>query len=286
MTTTPTRSDAARRTVRTATVVRTEDLSPEMIRVHLTLDDPAAFPELAGTDAYVKLLFAPEGASYAWPFDPDEIRETKPREEWPVTRTYTIRSVDRESGNLDIDFVVHGDSGLAGPWAGAAKPGDTLGFLGPGGAWSPEPDADHHLFVGDESAAPAIAAALDALPETAAATVYLEVSSAGAHIPLREMPGVDVRWIHRNESGSGYGVALSEAVRAQPLPKGRVIAFVHGNADMIKELRRFLLVENGLPRGDVSISGYWRTGHTEDRWQATKREFVTQMEAEQDGSAS
>ena len=50
---------------------------------------------------------------------------------------------------------------------------------------------------------------------------------------------------------------------------------------MIKDLRRFLFRDRGIPRGQVSISGYWRTGLTEDDWQASKREFMAQVEAEE-----
>jgi len=28
----------------------------------------------------------------------------------------------------------------------------------------------------------------------------------------------------------------------------------------------------------VSISGYWRLGMTEDQWQSSKRDFVTELE--------
>ena len=38
-------------------------------------------------------------------------------------RTYTVRRVDAENGRLQIDFVMHGDEGIAGPWAAAARPG-------------------------------------------------------------------------------------------------------------------------------------------------------------------
>ena len=58
-------------------------------------------------------------------------------------------------------------------------------------------------------------------------------------------------------------------------------AFVHGVAEMIKDLRRFLFVELGLHRSDVSISGYWRSGMNEDGWQSSKHEFVAGMEAEE-----
>src|SRR3712207_7785498 len=55
-----------------------------------------------------------------------------------------------------VDFVVHGDAGIAGPWATQVQPGDLVRFMGPGGGYAPDPDADWHLLVGDESALPAI----------------------------------------------------------------------------------------------------------------------------------
>lgn len=266
-----------KRVARTAVVDRTEWLTPAMVRVFLVGDDLAALPDLPFTDHYVKILFPPEGADYAWPFDPEE----RPAEQWPVTRTYTIRSFDRDRGELVIDFVVHGDAGLAGPWAAKAKQGDQIGFFGPGGAWAPEPEADAHLLVGDEAALPAIAAALDQLADDAEAHVFVEVASVEHRQPLRTAPGIRVEWIHRDDHGLSYGEALAAEVRRHELPAGRLAAFVHGNAEMVKDLRRFLFLENGVDRKQVSISGYWRTGQTEDLWQATKREFNQQMEAEE-----
>ena len=46
-------------------------------------------------------------------------------------------------------------------------------FTGPAGAYSPDPDADWHLMVGDESALPAIAASLEAVPAGAPVVVRL-----------------------------------------------------------------------------------------------------------------
>lgn len=270
-----------KRPVRTATVVRTEKLSASLVRVVLTVDDPTGMPELPFTDHYVKILFAPEGADYVWPFDDDTIKDERPREEWPVTRTYTIRSYDPETAELALDFVVHGDRGLAGPWAAGAQPGDTIGFRGPGGAWAPDPNASPLWLIGDESAIPAIAAALDVLPEHVAAEVFVEVASAAERVDLRERDNITVHWAHREDLGAGYGQALAAAVRATPVPTTDLHAFVHGNAEMIKDLRRYLFLESEVGRTNVSISGYWRTGQTEDMWQAGKREFNEAMEAEE-----
>lgn len=244
--------DRPARPLRTATVTRTERFHRDLVRVHLAGDDLRAIGPLSATDSYVKLVFG------------------------DVTRTYTVRSHDPAAGTMAIDFVVHGDEGLAGPWAARAVPGDTISFRGPGGAWAPDPSAARHLFVGDESAAPAIAAALEALPREAQATVFLEVADASTHVPLPET-AADVRWVHRD--GAPCGVALVEAVRAQPVPDG-VEVFLHGNFDMVKDLRRYLLVECGVPKERTSISGYWRPGHDEAAWQAHKREYVAAMEAE------
>ncbi len=262
-------------------MVRTYLLAPRMVRIVFTGVDLAQLPDLTFTDHYVKLLFPPAGADYRWPFDPDEIRAALPNHLWPVTRTYTIRSFDRATNEMTIDFVVHGDEGLAGPWAARAVPGDVIGFFGPGGAYAPDPQAEAHLLVGDEAAIPAIAATLERLPARARAEVYVEVSGPEHHQPMPETEQTIIHWVHREGSGLGYGEALAAAVRANTLPAGRLQAFVHGNADMVKDLRRFLFLDSGVDRQQVSISGYWRTGHTEDRWQATKSEFNQRMEAEE-----
>ena len=98
---------------------------------------------------------------YGVPYNADEIKRDLPAEWWPVMRTYTVRSWDAGTGELAIDFVVHGDEGVAAPWALHAAVGRTRIYVtGPGGAYAPNPAADWHLFVGDDSALPAIAAAL------------------------------------------------------------------------------------------------------------------------------
>ncbi len=135
------------------------------------------------------------------------------------------------------------------------------------------------LLVGDEAAIPAIAAALERLAPEARADVYLEVANETEQLPLRQTPNTKVTWVHRDSDGSDYGVSLARTVREAGLPEGRVHAFVHGNAYLVRDLRRFLFVEQRLDRSQASISGYWRTEYTEDKWQSTKGEFVAEMDA-------
>ncbi|MFF3348606.1 siderophore-interacting protein [Streptomyces sp. NPDC002779] len=262
-----------------AQVVRTERLTPHMQRVVLGGEGLADFSADTCTDHYVKLLFGPDGVTYPEPFDLERIRAEFPRDQWPVTRTYTVRAWDPQHRELTLDFVIHGDEGLAGPWALRARPGETVRFMGPGGAYAPDATADWHLFVGDESALPAIACALEALPAGARAYAFVEI--AGPEEEQKIDSDVPVSWLHRGDRP--VGAAVTEAVRALPFPEGRVHAFVHGEAAFVKDLRRLLRVEREIPREDLSISGYWRLGHNEDGWQASKREWNARIEAEQEG---
>ncbi|WLW56340.1 siderophore-interacting protein [Streptomyces sp. YU58] len=267
----------------TAQVIRTERLTPHMQRVVLGGDSLAGFAADTCTDHYVKLLFPPaEGVTYPEPFDLERIREELPRDQWPVTRTYTVRYWDAEHRELTLDFVIHGDEGLAGPWALRVRPGETVRFMGPGGAYAPDADADWHLLVGDESALPAIARSLEGLPAGARAHAFVEVS--GPEEEQKIDSDVEVVWLHRGDRP--VGEALTEAVRALDFPEGRVHAFVHGEAHFVKELRHLLRVERGLAREDLSISGYWRLGHNEDGWQASKPEWNARIEAEQESAVS
>lgn len=262
-----------------ATVTGRRQISPDLVR--LSMNSPALVgKELEFTDHYIKLLFAPVGADYSWPFDIAEIREQLPREKHPITRTYTLINLDPETGDFDVDFVTHGDSGLAAPWARAAEVGEKLGFLGPGGAWGPAADYEHFVLAGDESAAPAISAGLKRLPAGATATAYIEIEADDRTFDLPTREGVEVNWVVRN--GAIHGTELSRAVREAGTPAGKKTSwFIHGVAEMIKEMRRFLFVESEIPREDVSISGYWRLGMTEDQWQSSKREFNAEVEAEE-----
>jgi NADPH-dependent ferric siderophore reductase len=262
-----------------AQVVRTERLTPHMQRVVLGGAGLAGFAAGDCTDHYVKLLFGPDGVTYPEPFDLERIRAEFPREQWPVTRTYTVRDWDAEHRELTLDFVLHGDEGLAGPWAARVQPGETVRFMGPGGAYAPDAAADWHLLAGDESALPAVAAALESLPAGALAHAFIEV--AGPEEEQKIDSDVEVVWLHRGDRP--VGERLVETVRALKFPEGRMHAFVHGEAAFVKDLRKLLRVELQIPREDLSISGYWRLGHDEDGWQASKREWNARVEAEQEG---
>lgn len=254
-------------------------LTPGLVRVTLTGEglDGLVMPD--ATDAYVNVAIAPRGAPYDAVFDPPEVKATHPPETWPARRRYTVRSWDPALRELAVDFVVHGDEGVAGPWAAGAAPGDVLVFAGPSGGYRPDPTADWHLFVGDESALPAIAASLEAVPADVPAVVRLLCDGAEHEVDLSSPGVLDLEWHHRS-GGDGDEDLLARSVADLPWLRGRVHAFVHGEAGEIREVRRHLLAERGLGRRDMSCSPYWRRHLTDEAWRAVKRDFVTAMEAE------
>lgn len=260
-----------RGTIRTE-VLRTQWLTPHMVRVTAGGEGLRAFVNNDFTDQYVKLIFKRPGVEYPEPFDLNHVRETMPREQCPALRTYTVRSHDPAANEIVIDFVYHGDEGLAGPWAANAKSGDEMLFIGPGGAYAPNPTAAWHLLVGDEAALPAIAAALEAVPPGAPAFVFVEVANAEEEQPLPSPGKTTITWIHRDSSPLPPGEEIEAAVRAFEFPEGEPHLFVHGEAGFVMPLRRYLL-DRGVTKDQLSISGYWRRGKTDEGWRAEKAEL-------------
>ncbi|MGE4426504.1 MAG: siderophore-interacting protein [Solirubrobacteraceae bacterium] len=252
-------------------VVSTERLTPRMLRLVVEGESLDGFPVGEHTDHYVKFLLPAPGAGYGPIFDPEEIRAAHPREQWPRTRSYTVRAFDPEARRLTFDVVVHGDRGVAGPWAQAARPGDELQILGPGGGYAPDPAADWHLLVGDPCVVPAIAASLERLPAGAVAHVFVEVEDADDEVPLPSAADVHVSWLHRGERP--VDDLLVDAVRALEFPAGPVHAFVHGEASSVRAVRRHLIVERGVPKDPLSASGYWKWTRTDEDWRAEKAEW-------------
>lgn len=255
------------------TVRRTEQLGAHLIRVVVGGDGFAQFHDNDCTDKYVKIFFADPALELTPPYDLDALRDQLDPEDLPVTRTYTVRAVDAEAQELTLDFVVHGDKGLAGPWARAARPGDRVALRGAGGGYAPDPAAARHLFVGDDTAVPAIASALEALPADARGLALIEVDGPDDELDLDHPAGVQVRWLHRDGETPGSRSLLPDAVRAWDWPDGRVQVFAHGERESMKALRA-IFAEREVPRSDLSLSGYWAYGRDEQHFQAEKREPI------------
>ncbi|QKW15846.1 siderophore-interacting protein [Verrucosispora sp. NA02020] len=265
--------------VTTARVLRTGRPTAHVIRLVLGGEELVGLPLGEYTDTYIKIVFPVDGVDYPRPMDLAAIRREQPREHYPRLRAYTVRNWDAVAGEMTVDVVHHGDEGLGGPWAAALRPGDEVLFVGPGGAYAPSPEADWHLMVGDESAMPAIAASLARLPAGVPAYVFLEVDGPLDEQPLPSPGAVAVTWLHRG--ARPVGEALVDAVRGLDFPPGAVQAFVHGEAGFVRQLRKLLRVERGVPRDALSISGYWRRGLDDEGWRASKSDWNRQVDLDE-----
>ncbi|QRY49227.1 siderophore-interacting protein [Mycolicibacterium septicum] len=279
----------AGRPMHTFQVVHREQLTPHMVRLVLGGSGEGTgfdtFSPNDFSDAYVKLVIVPavvDVSALPKPLTLDSFQEL-PAELRPTVRTYTVRKFDRERREISIDFVVHGEQGVAAPWAAAAVPGQPAYLMGPSGAYTPDPAADWHLLAGDEAALPAIGAALEALPADATGKVFIEVAGDEDEIELAAPAGVEVNWIHRGgradlvgEDKAGDNAPLIAAVKEAAWLPGQVQVFIHGEAQAVMHnLRPYIRKERGVPaKWAGSISGYWRRGRTEETFRQWKAELA------------
>lgn len=266
-------------------VVGTQQLAPHMVRVLLVGSDFDTFVPSSFTDSYVKLVFVPDNVDVArlpQPLTLDSFAELPP-EKKPSVRTITVRKVDAAAHQIALDIVTHGEHGVAGVWAATAQPGQVIYLMGPGGAYTPDPAADWHLLAGDESALPAIATALEALPANAIGKAFIEVAGPDDIISLTAPEGVQVSWIYRggradmvSDDRAGNFAPLIEAVTTTLWLPGQVHVFIHGEAQVVMHnLRPYLRNERGVEKKWASsISGYWRRGRTEETFRQWKKELA------------
>ncbi|NAZ81643.1 SIP domain-containing protein [Kineococcus sp. R8] len=185
---------------------------------------------------------------------------------------------------------------LAGP--GAAGTGRMWGV-----EWAPPPEARTLLLAADETAVPAVCAVLESLPAGVRATALLEVPEVGDVLEVRSDADLTVEWLPRARPQGAHphgerlvarvqevaGRLVDEQTRApQPgddddteaeaddtallweVPEHAVAsgpeclyAWLAGEAGVVKQLRRHLVREVGVPRQSVAFMGYWREGRRE-----------------------
>ncbi|WP_192564201.1 siderophore-interacting protein [Pseudomonas gozinkensis] len=275
-------------------------LSPHLMRI--TLAGPAV-TEMAtwAPDQRVKLFFPAADGSPA---------RLSQGEGWyarfrsmlvnrrPAMRTYTIRHLRAESGEVDIDFVLHGETGPASRWALRAQPGESMQILAPdsrfsaqetgGFEWKPPQALKQLLLVADATALPAAMGILEelaALAEPPQTQAFFEVDSREDMLEVPDWPGLSVQWLIRDHATAG--TLMVEAVRQATLPVdaspvGQAVeladvdieeeilweiadtasegfyGWIAGESAAVMSLRKYLIKERGIPRESLNLMGYWR----------------------------
>jgi NADPH-dependent ferric siderophore reductase len=218
-------------------VSRNEQLSPSMRRVSLTAPELSDFSYLPGQD--VMLLVAADGSR-------------------PIRRRYTIRSLDPATAELTLNIVLHGQ-GQGERWLRTARPGDTIEGIGPRGKISPSASADWHLFMGDESALPAILAMTESLPADARATAVIEVPDPADEQEPDAAALVRFTWLHRLGRPAGDPALLAAEAEEVELPSGLGHAYLFGEASVVLRLRE-ILETRGMRPDQMSPKAYWGRG--------------------------
>ena len=283
------------------TLARFADVSPHLRRLTFTGPEVADMTTIA-PDQRIKIFFPKDGAAPNVPKDGDWYKSWKalPVSERVPMRTYTIRHLRADRCEVDIDFVLHGETGPASRWATRARPGDRVQMSAPnrlsqsqidGYEWKPPAGVRNILLVADETALPALAGILDELarrPDLPRVEAFIEVPSNEDRIALATWDGLTLHWLAREDADLRPGDLMIDAVRRARLPQGAAAAdlvledididanvpweraapidggdfyaWIAGESEAVMAIRRFLIKDKGLDRRTLNLMGYWRFG--------------------------
>jgi len=118
----------------------------------------------------------------------------------PDMLKYTLRSVDVDTGLIDIDFILHNNAGPGSNYAAQTRVGDELSVIGPGGGGLI--DAQWYLFAGDETALRVIARMLEYLPASASGYAFIEVTDESEVQSLFFKAAIKANWLCRGRAAA------------------------------------------------------------------------------------
>lgn len=239
-------------------VAQIQDYTPKMRRVIFDGPGVAQYATHPPCVPNIKIYFPHPGQQLDHPGVDERGRWAFRGDQRSRVRTYTVRWLDHEKGQMAIDFVRHGDEGLASAWVERIIPGDILGALGGGGRVL-EPGG-YAVLLGDETALPAISDALEQMPANQEGQVFIEVADHHEIHDLRKPSGVQVTWLLRSGKSAGTTQLLPQAMRNLQLPVGRefghVRLWVSAESQVVRFARTWA-AQAGIPKQNRLIIGYW-----------------------------
>ncbi|MHC9046160.1 siderophore-interacting protein [Microbacterium saperdae] len=231
---------------RTVTLAAREWLAPDFVRVRLSGDDLAGF-DSPGADDHMRLFF-PSG-----PVDSiEELRSAPSREYTPLAWG---------DDWLDVEFAVHGDQGVAAPWAASAPLGSSIGVGGPRGSAVLTGTPGSWLLVGDETAIPAIRRFAALIAPDVPARIVVETVTAGREIDI-DAP-IAVEWLHRGETPAGSAlVGFLDSLTSEDAVGEDPFVFIAAEQGIVKP-GRALLERWAIDPAKAVVKGYWKRGEPE-----------------------
>lgn len=245
---------------RRARVSHIEPLTPHMRRIHFASEELVGFDSPAPDD-HIKIMLPEPTHRHEAPALPvySERGIAFPDGATPMSppREYTPRAFDTHKGELTIDFVLHGE-GPAASWAAQARPGDWLVLGGPRGSRQVPTDFDHYVFIGDETALPAIGRWIESLPSTARATVIAEIPEPSDRQRWETAARVETTWLARSQPPASGADSLCAAAAALPVPSGDTYVWIAAESTRVRQLRTFFTADQGWREEWVQATGYWK----------------------------
>ncbi|GAB3280907.1 siderophore-interacting protein [Microbacterium lacusdiani] len=234
---------------RFARLVAREWLAADYVRIRLEGEDLAGFGT-PGHDDHIRVFFAQGPADTV-----EQMRAFPSREYTPLA----WGANGDGTGWLDLEFAVHGEEGVAGPWAAGAPLGSLAGVGGPRGSLSISGAPDGWILAGDETAVPQIRRYAALIPDGAPATILVEVADAEHEMPI-DAP-VAVEYVHRGDAPASSALAARlDAITAAERPAGDVFGFVAAEQAIVRPGRALLVDRWGLAPDRIVVKGYWKRG--------------------------
>jgi NADPH-dependent ferric siderophore reductase len=212
-----------------------ERVSPVMTRVTLAGDSLSDFVS-AAPDDHVKLLLPQLGGTL-------------------VKRDFTPRAFNRETGELIIDFVNHG-GGVAASWARGARPGDPISIAGPKASKVMVNPLGKWMFIGDETALPAIGRWVGELGAAEEVTTLVAVPGREDEQQLNTPARLKARWVHRPQADAHLATPLLSALRGMGVGQ-ETFVWIAAEASVARGIRDYLIAMKGISGQWIRASGYW-----------------------------
>ncbi|MCO5177545.1 MAG: siderophore-interacting protein [Thermomicrobiales bacterium] len=237
-------------------VRRSERIAPHMVRVTLEGETLAGFRSDAADDG-ARLFFPADPTDASWVPEVDGSKLVFAEGMRPPGREFTPRRYDAEAGEVDFDFVVH-EGGAASTWAANAQPGHYLGCSGPRRSRMLTGQIDGYVLAGDETGLPSIARRMEDLPAGVPVIAVIEVANADEEIPITTDAAAQVIWLHRDDVKGDTSNLIADTLRTLEFPEGNIFCWAAGEAVSMRQTRRYLLNERGIPEARARFTGYWK----------------------------
>lgn len=221
---------------RSLTVVATEAVTPQMLRITLAGPDLKDFVS-AAPDDHIK-IFVEDG---------EEIER----------RDYTPRRYDTMAGTLVLDFALH-EAGPATRWAIDARVGSMLEIGGPRGS-AVIKGVSRWLLIGDETALPAIGRRIEEATPGTAITAIATVTGPEEEQRFETYADLSMHWIHRKSAEITNPFPIFDLLEGLAIEPG-TFAWIAAEASVARAVRTYLVDRRGHPLPWLKAAGYWSLG--------------------------